>query len=133
MANFFIAVKCDNCLLPLLVFLSSFIAGLNNFYQSFQFEQYVNTPTNNKRHTIDLVLSYGIGFSVSDHKTVIFRALLLQPAQKSACLIIFDPSSPSIFLSKSSYTVDKLLDHFDGKCPKILDDLAPVKKQNNQT
>lgn len=103
----------------------------------------MNTPTYSKRHTIDL-LSYGVSFrnidpldfSVSDHKTVIFHALLLQPAQKSAYSIrshIFNSSSACIFLSKSSYTVDKLLDHFDGKCPKILEDLAPVKKQNNQT
>lgn len=121
MANFFITVKTKFLSLDILMFMFAAptchfsTAGFNHFYQSFQFEQYVNTPTHNKRHTIDLVLSYGVSlnnidpldFSVSDHKTVIFHALLLQPAQKSAYLIhshIYNSSSASIFFHRKALT-----------------------------
>lgn len=107
-----------------------FTAGFNHFCQSFQFERC--GILNNKRHTIDLVLSYGVSlknidpldFSVSDHMTIVFHALLWQPAQKSAYLIrshIFNSLSANIFF--------KLLDHFNGKCPKILDDLSLIKNK----
>lgn len=74
---------------------SSLASDFIKLLESFSLIQYVNQPSHDKGHTLDLVLSYGfcvddvnlVDSAVSDHNAVLFQVPLLSPDLKPTTLI----------------------------------------------
>ncbi|KAK7889258.1 hypothetical protein WMY93_024818 [Mugilogobius chulae] len=123
---------------------------------SFNLTQWVNGPTHERGHILDLVLSYGLNVciedlcstQISDHLPVLFKVKLpgslVQPcaltrtrriinadtAQKfSSAFVSFLPTLDMFCAS----TVDELIQTFDSSCTSVLDCVAPFKAWSPKT